>query len=166
MPTNWRILCRSWGLDLIPWWGAWERPVLALIALAVIVALMVVWMALATLYCPVAWIFAFYTNRKLGFRGSWKLSGAALMPGAMVALLGLFCYGWLRMDLLRLGLVFLLQLIAGWIYLVASPCFLPQDPRSAPVPDNPFIPPEDSGKAQLPRKLKPENPFAAPKNGS
>jgi len=146
--------------DVIPWWGAWETPILAMFMAAEIALLMAIWLTLATFYTPLALAFGFYANRRLGWRSGWKLCGAALMPGALVAVAGVFCYGWLGMDLLRLGMFFLLHFLAGWIYLAASPYFLPRDPR-APMPlANPFAPPTDDKTASP--KPEPENPFAGP----
>jgi hypothetical protein len=148
-------------MDAIPWWEAWETPLLALLGLGVIVFLLAVWTALATLYCPAVWAMALYSNRRVGLGGSWKLSGAALMPGASVVVVGLVCYGWLGMDLIRLGLVGLLHLIAGWVFLVVSPLFLPKDPQVKPVSGNPFSPGGKEGEPPAPAK---ENPFAAGKS--
>lgn len=155
-PTAWSLnLTRS---EAIPWWGAWEWPILALTALTMGVFLMVSWFCLGTLYCPFVRAFAFFANRKLDWRASWKLSGAALMPGALVQALGAFIYGWLGMDLFRLGLFFLLHMVTGWIFIAVSPFFLPRDPGAGAVSANPFAAPNPDGKKTEPRK---NNPFAS-----
>jgi hypothetical protein len=152
----------GWVLSLdpaeaIPWWGAWEWPLRAVLGLAVMAGLMILWFALATVYCPAVWLFGFFANRWLGLAGSWKLSGAALMPGALVMGLGLFAYGALGLDLIRLGLVFVLHLVTAWVYLVASPFFLPLVPDVAAPSENPFAQP---GHEDTPAPEPPENPFA------
>ncbi len=140
----------------IPWWGAWEDPILGLLAGAVVLLLMASWFVLATLYCPFVKVFAFYANRRLGWRGSWKLAGAAHLPGAFLVMAGIFCYGWLSMDLLRVGLIYLLHFVTTWIYLAVSPFFLPKDPQAVALPPNPFVPP-------APEKPDPEpSPEQAP----
>ena len=155
----------GWSLSLdpaeaIPWWGAWEGPLRAVLGLAVTAGLMTLWMGLATLYCPAVWLFGFFSNRWLGLAGSWKLCGAALMPGALVMGLGLFAYGALGLDLIRLGLVFVLHLLTGWVYLVASPFFLPLVPDVIAPSANPFA---EAGYEDGSAPEPPENPFAPPR---
>src|SRR5258706_9186796 len=77
---------RSWAFnreELEPWWGAWAPEVLALAAGAVIAGLMFAWALLATVYWAPVWLAGFFANRDLTWRGSWRLAGAALMPGAL-----------------------------------------------------------------------------------
>ena len=88
-------------LELEPWWGAWEPMFLGLAGLAVVVLLFLSWLALATLYSPVAWVAAYFKDRQLTLPGSWKLVSAALLPGALLATLGLVLYGLGALDLLR-----------------------------------------------------------------
>ena len=153
---------RGWIITLdreriIPWWGAWERPLLVLIAAAVMVLLLLSWWGLSTLYLPFVKALAFYANRRLGWGGSWKLASAALLPGAFVVIAGLFAYGWLGMDLLQLGLFYILHFITTWIYIAATPFFLPKEPAIVRAA-NPFLPPA----AAIP-KTEPalEPPFSA-----
>ena len=146
-------------MDAIPWWEAWQTPMSALLALSLVVAFLGLWMVLATCYSSVVWVVAFYSNRRLGLGGSWKLSGAALMPGALLAMVGIFCYGWLGMDLLRLALFGFLHLVAGWVYLAVSPLFLPRDPQAGILSGNPFSPAEEASE---PAPRTKENPFATP----
>src|SRR5690349_12436639 len=79
--------------ELVPWWGAWTPPLLALIVGGVIVALFLIWALLASIYCWVAWLFAFFANRHLKLPQSWRLSGAALMPGALLMAVTIVLYG-------------------------------------------------------------------------
>jgi hypothetical protein len=156
----------GWKLSLdsteaIPWWGAWEGPSLAILFGAVTLGLMGAWFLLATLYCPAVWIFGVFINRWLGLRASWKLSGAALMPGAVVVVLGLIGYGMLGLDLIRLGLFFLLHIVTGWVYLLASPLFLPGLPEAEALSRNPFAL-SDEEKPSAPARQE-ENPFAPPR---
>jgi hypothetical protein len=123
-----------------PWWGARE-PFLLLAVLAVVMGSLVVsWLVLATLYAPVAWLAGFYANRELTLAGSWKLAGAALMPGALLLSVALVLYGLQVFGLGRLGLAFVLHFVTGWIYLGLSPLFLPRHPEVVPARANPFEP--------------------------
>jgi hypothetical protein len=156
-PHGWTVFLSP--AEVIPWWGAWAGPLLGGLAAAVALGLMASWLVLATLYCPVTLAFTFFADRRAGLGGSWKVSGAALMPGAVLLMLGLFCYGWLGMDLLRLGLFFLLHFVAGWIYIVTSPFFLSRHPAAPGLSDDPFGPLDDPGPRP---KRAPANPFAGP----
>jgi hypothetical protein len=142
--------------DAIPWWGAWEGPLLALFTIGVGLVLLASWLALATLYGPVAWSLAFFVNRSLSLGGSWKLCGAALMPASLVVAFGVFCYGWIGLDLFQLGLVYLLHFVAGWSHLVASLYFLPKVDADSGA-GNPFA---TQGEEETKARPKPQNPFA------
>lgn len=121
-----------------PWWGARE-PFLLLAVLAMMFGcLFVSWLVLATLYAPVAWLAGFYANRELTLGGSWKLAGAALMPGALLLSAALVLYGLQVFGLGRLGLACVLHLVTGWIYVCVSPLFLPRHPEVVPARTNPF----------------------------
>ena len=61
--------------------------------LGYIFGLLLTWALLATLYFFPVWLVAFYTDRDLNFRASWKVAGAALMPGALLLTLGIVLYG-------------------------------------------------------------------------
>ncbi|HEX4646975.1 MAG TPA: hypothetical protein VH598_15335 [Verrucomicrobiae bacterium] len=146
--------------QLAPWWGAWEPAILAGAGLLATLALLLVWTALATLYCVPVWIIVFFQNRDLNLRQSWRLAGAALMPGALFLIAALLSYSFGWLDLIQLGAAFGLHFVIGWIYLFLGPMFLPRDPqtpkvKSDPFADskaldrkaaNPFSPPADAGK--------------------
>ena len=138
-PKNWQIEFNRPELE--PRWGAWEPNILWLAALAVIVLLLVSWALLATLYFGCARVVAFYANRALTTGAGWRLAGAALMPGALMLALGIVGYGLGVVDLLRLGVLFALHFIVGWIYLIVSPLFLPRLSVVVPLSVNPFSAP-------------------------
>ena len=78
----------------------------------------------------------FFHNRDLNFRESWRLSGAALMPGALLlARDGALRLG--RFDLVQFCFAFGTHLALGWIYLFLSPLFLPRLGSASPK-GNPF----------------------------
>lgn len=134
--------------ELDPWWGAWRPMILAIVALFVIAYLFICWFVLATLYSFVALLIAFFANRKLTWKESWKLSSAALMPGALFLTLAIVAYGMGLIDLIRLGFGFGFHLVIGWAYLGVSPFFLPLHPAVQAQKKNPF---GSSAENQKPR---------------
>ena len=135
-PSGWRIAFNRTELE--PWWGAWEPGLLAIAAAGVVVGLLAVWAVLATVYCVPAWLITFFQNRDLNLRQSWRLSAAALMPGALFWTFGILSYGLNVVDLLQLAVLCGLHLMIGWIYLVLSPLFLPRNPAATKAGRNPF----------------------------
>ncbi len=148
-PDGWRIAFNRTELE--PLWGAWEPGLLAIAAAAVIVGLMMTWAVLATVYCLPTWLITFFENRDLNLRQSWRLSGAALMPGALFLTFGIFSYGLNLADLLQLAVLGGLHLVIGWVYLVLSPLFLPRNPAVAKAGRNPFAakPPVETPDTKL-----------------
>lgn len=118
------------------WWGAWQPMLFGFAALAVVAGLFASWLVLATLYFPVAWIIAYFKDRRLTPRGAWKLASAALLPGALLVCVGIVLYGLGVADLLRLLVLWLAHFVVGWVYLVMAPFRLPY--VTAKVAANPF----------------------------
>lgn len=110
--------------DLQPLWGAWSPDILALTAIGAFFGLLLTWVLLATVYFLPVWLVCFFANRDLNFRASWRLAGAALMPGALLLSLALVLYGTGGFDLVQLCFAFGMHLVIGWIYLFVSPLFL------------------------------------------
>jgi hypothetical protein len=135
-PRQWRIAFSH--QELQPWWGAWAQPLLALTALGVIAALMLSWCLLSVLYAPLAWLVAFFADRELTFRGSLRLAGAAIIPGALVMTGGILTYGLGLLDLIGLLIIGAVHVIVSWVYVVASPWFLPPCAEVLPLKENPF----------------------------
>jgi hypothetical protein len=147
-PDGWVIAFNR--TELQPWWGAWQPWLLAIAALGALVYLLLSWSALATLYALPVWLMALYTNRDLDLWASWKLAGAALMPGALLMAGAILFYDLAWLDLTHLLFVFGAHLVLGWIYAASSQLFLPRHPATATRRRNPF--------ARPPK----ENPFAPP----
>ncbi len=124
--------------ELEPWWGAWVEAILGIVALAVMGGLFVCWMALATVYAVPAWLLAFFADRQLNLRGSWKLAGAALMPGALVMTVGIIFYGLGVLDLVQLVVWGAAHFVVAWVYLVVSALSLPRRPELVAARSNPF----------------------------
>lgn len=123
--------------DLEPLWGAWKPDILAIATGAVIVGLMISWAILATIYFLPAWLICFFADRDLNFRQSWRLAGAALMPGALLLTAAIAFYALGALDLIQMGFAFGAHFVLGWIYLFISPLFLP---RASPAEKrNPFV---------------------------
>ena len=64
-------------------------------------------------------------NRDLSWSASWRLAGAALMPGAIVMIASLWFYGGGLMDLVQLLFVLGAHFVVGWVYLFLSLLFVP-----------------------------------------
>jgi hypothetical protein len=126
--------------ELDPWWGAWSPALLALVGAMVIFALMTTWAVLAAVYCVIPWIGGYFLNRDLPIQASWRLSGAALLPGALFLSIGIVCYGLGFFDLLRLGVAVGIHFVIAWIYLILAPFRAPYLPGADPVKGNPFVP--------------------------
>jgi hypothetical protein len=137
-----RAYPRGWAVafnrtELGPWWGAWAPAILAMAAGLVVVGLMMTWACLATIYFLPVWLVGFFANRDLSLGGSWRLAGAALMPGALFMCAVVVLYGCGALDLVRLALAGALHLVMAWVYLIISPLCLPPHPAVV-VKANPF----------------------------
>jgi hypothetical protein len=92
---------------------------------------------LATIYCGPVWLLGFFANRDLTLRGSWKLTGAALMPGAFLMMVAIFFYGIETLDLIHMGFALAAHVLLGWVYLGVSTFFVPRIGEAKPG-TNPF----------------------------
>jgi len=110
--------------DLEPLWDAWKPDILAIAAGGVVVGLLLSWAILATVYFLPAWLICFFADRDLNFRQSWRLAGAALMPGALLLTAAIMLYTSGALDLIQMSFAFGAHLVLGWIYLFISPLFL------------------------------------------
>jgi hypothetical protein len=125
--------------DLEPWWGAWEPPILWMTFGGVIAGLLFSWAALATVYAGPVWLAAFFANRNLNFWNSWKLAGAALMPGALLMTVAFLFYGLGILDLIRLLVAFGAHWIIGWVYLSWAVAVSPKIILVETEMKNPFV---------------------------
>lgn len=146
-------------------WEAWLPMFFALAALGTVAFLFANWILLATLYCPVPWLIAFFKDRDLGPIGAWKLAAASLLPGALLTTAGLVLYSTATLDLPQLTLLWILHLPLAWVYLAAAPLRLPRLDPASPRRRNPFQPPrpdadqEEETPVPDPRQ---RSPFADP----
>jgi hypothetical protein len=125
--------------ELEPLWGAWRSTILFAAAMAAALSLLASWWLLATLYFLPAWLLGYFANRDLNLRQSWKLSGAALLPGALLMAAGILLYDFGLVDLVQFGFIFAAHFVLGWIYLFVSLLFVPAIPAALPK-GNPFVP--------------------------
>jgi len=123
--------------DLEPLWGAWAEAILLITAATIFAGLLLNWAILATLYFLPAWLLGFFLNRDLSVGTSWKLSAAALMPGALALVGGIALYNFGFLNLVSLSFLFAAHFVIGWVYLALSIFFLPRIVASATRP-NPF----------------------------
>jgi hypothetical protein len=136
-PQGWVVEFNRTGLK--PWWGAWTPAMLALTGIGVISGLLVSWSVLATLYCWIAWLVGFFGNRDLSLAGSWRLAGAALVPGALFMSLAIWLYGIGALDLVQLLAAAALHFVIGWVYTILGPLGAPAHPAVPKVEGNPFM---------------------------
>jgi hypothetical protein len=141
--------------DLESRWAAWEAMIYITAGLATLMVAFASWLALATLYCPVARIYSFYKDREITLVGSWKLAAAALLPGALLVASGIVLYGLGVIDLDRFVVLWTLHWVVSWVYLFVAPLRLPRTPDASPTPRDPF------GLPRPPRA----NPFASSTGG-
>jgi hypothetical protein len=125
--------------ELEPLWGAWKAEILLATGAATIIGLLLSWWILAAIYLPLVWIFGFFTNRDLNWIASCKLSGAALMPGALLMAAAIFFYDFGAISLVQFSFVFGAHFVLGWIYLFVSLPFAPSIAAASPK-GNPFVP--------------------------
>ena len=125
--------------ELEPLWGAWQAEILFAAAVLTAGGLLASWWILATLYFLPVWILGFFVNRDLNFRRSWRLSGASLLPGALLLAAGIVLYDFGAVDLVQFGFIFGAHFVLGWIYLFVSLLFVPAISTSEPK-GNPFVP--------------------------
>jgi hypothetical protein len=135
-PTGWIIAVNR--EELQPLWGAWQPVLLAGAMAAVLTGLFAGWILLATLYAAPVWLWGYFLNRDLSWRGSWRLGGAALMPGALLLVVAISFYNLGVMDLVQMGFVYGAHLVVGWVYLFVSPFFVPRISEGPKTIGNPF----------------------------
>lgn len=142
--------------EVEPWWGAWRWTVLVLLASAVVVSLLLSWWCLSVVYLFPAAIVGVLAGREVSVSGCWKLAGAALMPGALLASGSIAAYVLDRCNLIQFLFLMLAHFLPGWIFVLLAPLKLPRRASQA----SPFAPPQDSDEpAREKPVLRRKNPF-------
>lgn len=135
---------------------AWRIMAMAIVACTTWLSALLIWSILATFYCLGPWLLALYHDRQLTLAGSWRLSSAALMPGALLATCAFLAYSLGLVDLIRLVIFLALHLPVGWVWLVLATMRLPRAADSPAQRPNPFLSPSLTPPS--------DNPFAGPPN--
>ena len=143
---------------LKPWWGAWAPFLLVAAGAACWLGLMTSWLVLSTLYCSGGWLLGLYLNRELTLGGSWRVAGAALMPGALLITAAIGWYGLGQLEIPQLLAAGALHLVVGWGYLVLGILAAPRIQAELSLKANPFSTP-DPADATPPLKAQQPNPF-------
>ncbi len=120
------------------WWGAWRPFVLVGGGLLMSAGVLVMWWALAAIYAAPVRLLARLLKRQAGWVGAWKLSSAALMPGALWMNVAIVLYGLRQLELVGFLCAVALHFLIGWIYLLLAPAFLPARSPMAKAAANPF----------------------------
>jgi hypothetical protein len=145
---------------LKPKWGAWEPPIEWLAFGGTMAWCLVSWWVLATIYFLPIWLEGLFGNRDLNFSRSWRLAGAALMPGALVMIATIVAYGFGVLDLVQLAAGVVAHFLVGWVYVFWGVWVTPKIAASAVPVKNPF-----ATATEKPVVTKqPENPFASKPN--
>jgi hypothetical protein len=118
------------------------------------------WWGLATIYFLPVWLGGFFGNRDLNFRQSWRLAGAALMPGALVMIATIVAYGFGVLDLVQVAAAVVAHFLVGWVYVFWGAWVTPKISANAVPVKNPFV-----TAPEKPITKQPENPFAKSAQG-
>jgi hypothetical protein len=135
-PREW-IIAMNRG-ELEPRWGAWKAPASWMVFAGTIAVLLVNWLVLQTLFFLPAWLVGFFANRQLSLGGSWKMVGAALMPGTLIVVGAVCFYGFGFLDLVQFLAVFAGHLVLDLIFILVSPLFAPAIAADTAARGNPF----------------------------
>ena len=125
--------------SLEPWWGAWHPIIYVSVLVATTAVLLVLWTVIATLYALPVRIMAYFADQHVSLGQCWLVAGAALMPGAFIMILAILLHGYQILDVIGLGVLTALHLVAGWVYALVSPWRMPRAKSLGPVV-NPFTP--------------------------
>jgi hypothetical protein len=155
-PPGWRMAFNRDELD--PWWGAREPWIVAIAVAVTVITLFISWFFLATLYCLPVKLITLFENRDLRWGQSWKLAAGALMPGALFLTAAIIACGLGFLDIIQLGIMAVLHVVIGWIYLFISPLFLRRLDAAAVPKANPFVDRQETSPIS---RVKNSNPFKA-----
>lgn len=118
-------------------WGAWSSVLLKGLEVAAAVGLLVLWWILATCYTLPALILAVLLGRRARILGAWRISSAALIPGALFGDWAVIAYGIGAVRLPGFLILFALHLVVGWAWLIWGLAHCPQ--AGSREPENPFL---------------------------
>lgn len=104
-----------------PWWGAWYPIIYTALFFSVILMLLLIWAVLASIYTVPVRLLAYYSDRNITWKGSWILSSAALLPGAVVMMVGIILYGLESLDMIGLLVFGVGHMFVAWFYVLFAP---------------------------------------------
>lgn len=155
-PPDWNFEVTRAALK--PKWGAWEPPIQWLAFGGTMAWCLVSWWVLATIYFAPMWVGGFFGNRDLKFFQTWRLAGAALMPGALVMIATIVAYGFGVLDLVQLAAGVVAHVLVGWVYAFWGVWVTPKVSADAAAKKNPFA----TATEEKVKEKRPENPFTKP----
>lgn len=135
-PRGWIMALNR--VELEPWWGAWKPALLVAIGASVVVVLFASWSLLATAYCLPAWIIGYFADRRLSWTRAWRVSAAALLPGALLLTCAIVAYSLQAINLIQLMAAWIVHFAIGWIYLLGAPFRVPAI-QARKKNKNPFV---------------------------
>jgi hypothetical protein len=124
--------------ELQPWWEAHRPAIYGAIAVAVLMGLWAGWGLMALPYAVVARFIGFLFDAQLTWAAAWRLSCAALLPGALVMAGAILLYAEQRLNLVGFLLALPLHIMIGWPYLLVAPARLASLGRVETKGPNPF----------------------------
>jgi len=137
--------------EVFPIWDAYMPAIKVSVFISSIVVLLIVWTIISLIYSLFAKFLIRLFNRIRKPGGAFKISGASLIPAALIMSIAILGYSLRYLDLLSLMIVFGCHFIISLCYLFLSIFHLEKVPVKT---ENPF---SDSKIAQ---DVKKDNPFA------
>ncbi len=141
--------------ELEPKWGAWLPALLAGISGLITFGIWLSWCGLAAVYSWPLRVMVYFRDRQTSRLGCWKLSSAALLPGALLMGMATLLYALEQIPLVGVIVAFGIHLVMGPVYAFLSAFALPLLPEAATLKGNPF---SDSDKKKSSTQGR-KNPF-------
>ena len=156
-PAGWIIEFNRTELE--PRWAAWEPILSAAAAVVTFLGLLLIWGALSFIYSIFAWIIAKIRKRVLSWPGSWAMCSAAMMPGALLLVAGVWTYGLGILDVLQFVVLAVIHFLSAWVYIGFAFAALPR--RGPTDTGNPFAPRASPASSSPNSGTETQNPNAS-----
>jgi hypothetical protein len=111
--------------ELQPKWEAWRPAVLVYSFFGIILWMFASWISLAILYAIPVRLIALSWRRRVSLWGAWKLSMAALLPGAIFISVAIGIYGLGQIRIPELMFTWAAHFVVGWIFVIGATYKLP-----------------------------------------